>query len=62
MTTMNEQKAYVTPGVDIRRVIMESNIADTPVSMVSIGQFNSWGEDEVIGDDSWENGDIYMPW
>jgi hypothetical protein len=53
------RKKYVSPGISVCRVMMETALAGGPVVSV---QTTEWATDEVIGDTAEEGGDIYIAW
>ncbi|MDR1527778.1 MAG: hypothetical protein LBS46_08965 [Dysgonamonadaceae bacterium] len=53
-----QKKKYVSPAVVIHRVEMEESIAET----VMYTQVNGWLDDETIGDETSEGGDLYVAW
>jgi hypothetical protein len=59
---MNKQPPYVPPGLAIHRVILEATIADTTMSVQTFGQIEGWQDDVVIGNDTGEGGDVFVPW
>jgi hypothetical protein len=61
-TTMHKQQSYVPPGIEIYRVIMETTIADTTVSVQTLGKIDDWKDGGTIGAASGEGGDVLILW
>jgi hypothetical protein len=41
---------------------MEASIAQTPVSIQTVGRIKDWEEGGTIGAVTGEGGDVYVPW
>jgi hypothetical protein len=59
---MNKQTKYVSPGIEVHRVIMETSIVQT-LSLQTTGQIEDWViESDPVGNTAEEGGNAYVPW
>jgi hypothetical protein len=58
---MKERLEYKTPWASVRGVFLCENVADTAVSVLTVGiTQEAWGADNIIGDADTEWGDLWL--
>jgi hypothetical protein len=58
---MKELVEYETPRASVRGVFLCDNVADTAVSVLTLGiTQEAWGADDILGDVDAEGGDLWI--